>query len=98
MDKPSSNLYGNFGQKTINDDVRVLNVKIERGKQKIEQLEEKLMVQDKEFRILQDLYEQHLIGYEEAIRMRKSFELEIQNLRNNLDDKINENSKAIARG
>lgn len=78
------------GNKSLNDDVRVLNVKIDRLKKKIEQQEEKLDKQSDEFQILKELYEEHLNAYENAVNIKRTLEAEIRNLRNNLDDKINE--------
>eukprot|EP00347_Sterkiella_histriomuscorum_P019529 403341284 len=91
LDRPSAQLSNTFGaNKSLNDDVRVLNVKIDRLRKKNEQQEEKLDKQSEEFQILKELYEEHLCAYENAINIKQTLEAEIRNLRSNLDVKINE--------
>ena len=76
--------------KSLNADSRVLLVKIDRLKKKIEEYEAKLDQQNDEFQMLQGLHEDHLNAYESAINNRLKLEEEIRQLKENQDERMGE--------
>ena len=64
-------LTGGFsGNKNINEDVRFLNVKLDRMKNKLDVAERRLKIHFEEYNILKRLYEDHLNAYESAIQTK----------------------------
>ncbi|CDW71143.1 UNKNOWN [Stylonychia lemnae] len=89
LDKPSANLQSTFGQKSLNDDARVLNVKIDRLKKKIDQQDERFEKQNEEFQQLEEMFNDHLNKYETAVNTQTILEQKIRDLENNQSEKIN---------
>ena len=56
--------FGSNVGKNMDDDPRVLHVKLDKQKQQLETAEKKLNIQNNEFQILRTMYIDHLNAYE----------------------------------
>jgi hypothetical protein len=72
-------------QLKLKNDLQLNEAKQTRLKAKNDLLNEKLDKQDGEFKILKDLYEEHLGEYEQAMLTKRTLEEEVRLLRNNQD-------------
>ena len=81
FERPSSMLTGGFsGNKNINEDVRFLNIKMDRMKAKLDVAESRLKIHYDEYDILKRLYQDHLNAYENAIQTKQALEDKIKEL------------------